>query len=186
MAVCAIVKVAGFHYQGLQDDSWNFFWVQIEASIAVMMGSVTAFRTLFVRPTKQPSDAMTPRSPAGNLAHRFFHRFQALARASPDEKHPVGDEESMIPDGQSRSFLRLPTMPSPIFTGIRTFIRGSQRSAVGTTKTTATFDTLDSTIDGPEPDYHALLKHDNGSSTYRPFTPGQRFSPGATMQNRSV
>ncbi|KAI0010257.1 hypothetical protein F4779DRAFT_578733 [Xylariaceae sp. FL0662B] len=144
MAICAIVRIAGFHYKGVEDDTWEFFWQHTEGAVAVMMASITAFRTLFVKQTNN-AGATTPRSPVKSLFHRLFRRFQSLARAQPDEK-PTSAQRSPI--------LKLPKMPSPIFTGVRTFIRRNHRTDVNA----ATFATIDSVIDDSEADYHAALK----------------------------
>ncbi len=105
MAACAIVRVAGFHYKGLEDDTWEFFWQHAEGAVAVMMASITAFRTLFVRPTNQ-AEVTTPRSPAESFLRRLFSRFQSLARAKPSEKSTLSDT--------STAHLKLPKVPSPV------------------------------------------------------------------------
>lgn len=72
----------------------------------------------------------------------------ALARAQPDEK-----PGSM----QSGPVLKLPTLLSPIFTGVRSFVRVNNRSRTETNATMARSATVDSVIDGDEVDYHATL-----------------------------
>ncbi|KAI1413326.1 hypothetical protein F5Y13DRAFT_189235 [Hypoxylon sp. FL1857] len=144
MAICAIVRIAGFHYKAVEDDVWEFFWQHTEGAVAVMMASITAFRTLFVKQTND-GEATAPRSPVGSLFHRLFMRFQSLAQAQPDEK-PASTQNSSI--------LKLPKIPSPIFTGMRTFIRRNHRTGVSAN----TFATLDSVVDESEADYHAALK----------------------------
>lgn len=143
MVICAIVRMAGFHYKGLEDDVWEFFWQHIKGAVAVMMASITAFRTLFVKQTSN-SEAMAARSPAESLFRRLFRHFQLLARAQPEE------EPTSTPDN---SLFQLPKIPSPIFTGVRTFIRRNNRTDVGA----STFATLDS-VDEFGADYHAALK----------------------------
>lgn len=156
MAICAIIRIAGFHYKGVEDDTWEFFWQQTEGAVAVMMASITAFRTLFVKQTNNPDDT-TSRSPAESLLHRLYMRFQSLARAQPDEK-PMSIE--------SRPIFNLPKLPSPIFTGMRTFVRRNNR----TDASAATFASEDSVFDGSDTGYHAILKahtqasHGNASS----------------------
>ncbi|XDG05101.1 hypothetical protein ABKA04_004716 [Annulohypoxylon sp. FPYF3050] len=144
MAICAIVRIAGYHYRGLEDDIWEFFWQQTEGAVAVMMASITAFRTLFVKQTNSESE--TSRSPVESFFHRIFRRFQALARAQPEEKP--------APKQEAGAISKLPKIPSPIFTGLRTFIRNNNR----TNATTATFASLNSVIDDGDTDYHAALK----------------------------
>ncbi|KAI0850263.1 hypothetical protein F5Y00DRAFT_268414 [Daldinia vernicosa] len=154
MVICAIVRIAGFHYRGLEDDTWEFFWQHNEGAVSVMMASITAFRTLFVKQANSTEDTI-PRSPVESLFRNFFRRFQYLARAQPNEK-PTSSPDIPIP--------KLPRIPSPIFTGLRTFIRRNNRTGVSA----ATFATLDSVGDASEADYHATLKiqhrADSGSS----------------------
>ncbi|KAI1479583.1 hypothetical protein F4774DRAFT_381429 [Daldinia eschscholtzii] len=156
MAIYAITRIAGFQYKSLGDDIWEFFWQQAEGAVSVMMASVTAFRTLFVRQTKSTNDT-TSQSPIESLFHKFIKRFQFLARAQPHEK-PIPDP--------TVSILRLPKMPPPLFTGLRTFIRRNNR----TDASAATFTTLDSIGDVSEGDYHAALqahsKTGNSSTLY--------------------
>ncbi|KAI1498935.1 hypothetical protein F5X99DRAFT_420218 [Biscogniauxia marginata] len=158
MAICAIVRIAGFHYKGLEDDTWEFFWQHTEGAVAVMMASITAFRTLFVKQTND-AESTTPRSPVESLFHRLFRRFQSLARAQPAEK-PTSTLDTSI--------LKLPKIPSPIFTGVRTFIRRNNRTDVSA----ATFATLDSAIDASEADYHTALKTQNRDASGNTYSHG--------------
>lgn len=144
MAICAIIRIAGFHYKGVEDDTWAFFWQHIEGAVAIIMASITAFRTLFVRQTNDANS--TSLSPAGSLLRRIFGRFQSLARAQPGEKPSSSNDSGPL--------LKLPTMPSPIFTGVRTFIRKNNRTQAGGT----TVATLDSVFDASEADYHAAVR----------------------------
>lgn len=157
MAICAIIRVSGFHYKGIEDDTWQFYWQQAEGATAVMMASITAFRTLFVKPSDDPN-ATTRRSPVESFLHRIRSRFQSLARADPNEK-----SASAVPVADRRSFLKLPKIPSPTFTGMRTYIYRNNRSNMGTT---ATFNTLNSEdLDPLEADYHAALRQNGGGSS---------------------
>ena len=47
MIVLAIIRAAGVHYYNNTDNSWTFLWQQVEASAAVAMFSLTAFRSVF-------------------------------------------------------------------------------------------------------------------------------------------
>lgn len=147
MAIFAIIRVAGFHYRGIEDDTWQFFWQHAEGAIAVMMASITAFRTLFVKPDNDPN-ITTPRSPLENFVHRITSRFRSLAQATPGEK-----PESSTP---GRSILKLPKLPAPTFTGVRSFIRQNNRSDLKSSQ----FDTLQSDHDPVEASYHDALRAD--------------------------
>lgn len=143
MAICAIIRMAGFHYKGVEDDTWQFFWQHIEGAVAIMMASITAFRTLFVKQNKDGNDPAE--SPAGSAFRRIFRRFQLLARAQPDEK-PVSFTDT-------GPLLKLPKLPSPTFTGVRTLIRNKHHAEVGE----ASFATLDSVVGASETDYHVAV-----------------------------
>ncbi|KAK7753017.1 hypothetical protein SLS62_004966 [Diatrype stigma] len=174
MAICAAVRMAGFYYKGLEDDVWEFFWQHIEGDVAVMMASITAFRTLFVKQTSTGNgngngnnaaqEETIPLSPMESLWNRLWRRFQSLARAQPDEK-----PTTMAPN---RPLLKLPKIPSPVFTGVRTFIRGSNR----TDASAATFVTLESVSDATEADYHAALKTQTRAASGNTSTKGQSRS----------
>lgn len=146
MAICAIIRIAGFHYKGVEDDTWEFFWQQIEGAVAIMMASITAFRTLFVKQTSQAEAA--PRSPAGSFFYMIFRHFQTLARAQPDE---TPDLPTDLTD--HRLLLQLPTLPSPIFTGVRTWISKHNGTQVGE----STFTALESVVDNSKVDSHAAV-----------------------------
>ncbi len=54
MVVVAIVRMSGYRIHGVGingslDTTWSFFWVYIEACVATIMASITAFRSLFVQ-----------------------------------------------------------------------------------------------------------------------------------------
>lgn len=156
MAICAIIRLAGFYYKGVEDDTWEFFWQHTEGAVSVMMASITAFRTLFVKQTNNSEENSGPHNPVESLFwHRLFKRFQALARA-----RPTG-EKSSTNSTEGGSVLKMPKMPSPIFTGMRSFIRRNNRTEGGG----ETFATLNSVGDGVEADYHAaLIEQERGSS----------------------
>lgn len=174
MAICAIVRIAGFHYKGVEDDTWEFFWQHTEGAVAVMMASITAFRTLFVKQTNNSDDKTPPASPVQSLLHRLFGRFQSLARAQPDEKPThTGSRPSFT--------LKLPKLPSPVFTGVRTFIRRNNQTDLSD----ATVATLDTMFDGAEADYHAGLKSQIRVAMGDASSPGQ-FSNDVRSQRPSM
>ncbi|KAI1165532.1 hypothetical protein F5B18DRAFT_609990 [Nemania serpens] len=144
MAIVAIVRISGFYYKGLEDDIWEFFWQQTEGAVAVMMASITAFRTLFIKQqSKGKADAAG--DPEPSRFRRFLARFNALAQEQPDEKSTsTGDS----------STLKLPKVPSPVLTGIRTFIRRNNRNEASVAAST----TSDSVCDDSSADYHIAIK----------------------------
>ncbi len=99
--IISIIKVAGASTSnGGVDSSWVLLWYDVEAAVAIIVVSFTAFRALFVA-----HQAMKYRSPAEN--------------ASTSRKLWSGKAKS----SQSKE---LPAIPSPVLSGVRTYIRGSQ------------------------------------------------------------
>lgn len=95
-AITAIIKVAGGNINnGQVDSAWAIFWLQAEAAVAVIVVSISAFRALFV-------------------AHR------ASKHQSPGQD---GSTSRSIWNKKLRSRNNLPEVPSPTFTGVRTYIR---------------------------------------------------------------
>ncbi|KAI0105053.1 hypothetical protein GGR51DRAFT_572094 [Nemania sp. FL0031] len=143
MAILAIVRISGFYYKGLEDDIWEFFWQQTEGAVAVMMASITAFRTLFVK-RKGDGKAEAPKEVShSSRFRRFLANFKALAREQPEEK-PVSPSLA----------VELPQLPSSILTGLRTFIRRNNQTGTSL----PTFATLDSAGNDSSEDYHFAIR----------------------------
>ena len=99
--ITSIIRLAGGGTtKGQLDQSWVIFWYDIEAAIAIIIVSVSAFRALFVA-----HQAMKYRSPAekGSTSWNIW---------SKKSKSSKGKEQ--------------PEMPPPALGGVRTQIRGSQ------------------------------------------------------------
>lgn len=108
MIISAIVQISGIRAPSHAIDvTWELFWQIVEACIAVIMVSLTAFRSLFIA-----HGAAALRYNRGNpnpgVRHRFDSRNFWRKRVSDDS------EESQ----------RLPRIPRATMTGLRTFIRG--------------------------------------------------------------
>ncbi|KAI1146816.1 hypothetical protein F4825DRAFT_472133 [Nemania diffusa] len=142
IAIIAIIRVSGYYYKGYGNTIWEFFWQQVECAVAVTTASITAFRTLFVKQQRHDRVDATD-SPEPSLFCRFFMRFKALVRKQPDEK-PTLTSDSWI--------SKLPQVPSPILTNIRTFIYRNGRSR--NEASVATVGTLDSECNI---DYHIAI-----------------------------
>lgn len=108
MAVTAAVRVSGLNYQGTFDIIWLYIWQHIEACVAVIVISLTAFRSVFV--SSQSSHAR--KEPATKPWYS-----STVAAIKRKRLYNQRDVES-IPG--------LPTIPSATLTGIRTFIQGGR------------------------------------------------------------
>ena len=94
--ITAVVRVAGGNINhGQVDTSWAVFWLQTEAAVAVIVVSMTAFRALFV-------------------SHR------ASKQQSPNQQDGLSSRSAWSKRFRSRDDSL--TIPSPLFTGVRTYI----------------------------------------------------------------
>ena len=125
MVVFSITRVSKISGASGVDVPWLFFWQFMEASVAVLMGSLTVFRTLLIADGKSKA-AGSPGEKGGcgggggekrspRSYYSFYHRMRLLGRR---KEH--GDLESQ--DGSG-----LPEIPSATMTGLRTFIRRNHR-----------------------------------------------------------
>ncbi|MCJ1310649.1 hypothetical protein MMC25_004315 [Agyrium rufum] len=111
MIAIAIIRVSKQRLaNGTTDPVWAFFWLGIEASVAVIVNSGTAFRSLFVK-----QDSRYNKSP----------RNVKPEQASPSPRHwkNWGKSGSQASSQQ----LRMPEIPSATFTGVRSFIHRAGR-----------------------------------------------------------
>ena len=132
MVIFSITRVSKISGASGVDVPWVFFWQFAEASIAVLMGSLTVFRTLLIAerktgPRGSPGAQLGKGSPAAGCGgkrprsyYALHHRIRLLAAG----RSTKGDLESQ--EG-------LPEIPGAMMTGLRTFIRRNNRdSAMGT------------------------------------------------------
>ena len=109
MIIVAAIRMSGIHYHDTYDNTWIFMWQQVEACVAVMMISLTAFRSVFVANASKVRKRKTV-SPWLSYTPKALKRHRKL-----------GSEED-------QDLVNL-TIPSATLTGIRTVIRGNSMSA---------------------------------------------------------
>ncbi|MCJ1428168.1 hypothetical protein MMC29_006076 [Sticta canariensis] len=109
MIITAIVQISGIHAPtNTIDVTWEIFWQLMEACIAVIMVSLTAFRSLFV------AHGSGAKSPPQKLSLR---KRVLNSRIIAGRKRAGGND--------SEEMERLPEIPRATLTGMRTFIRGN-------------------------------------------------------------
>ena len=108
MALTAAVRVSGLNYNGKFDIVWLYGWQHAEACIAVIMISLTAFRSVFVSSQSSRARREAANKPWYSSIIAAIKRRRAMNQ---------GDEEST---------KGLPTIPSATLTGMRTFINGGK------------------------------------------------------------
>ncbi|KAK7181094.1 hypothetical protein DPSP01_003554 [Paraphaeosphaeria sporulosa] len=55
MLICSVIRAAGVYYQGIIDCRWQSYWCHVEACIAVIMGSLTVYRSTLVGSNEVPN-----------------------------------------------------------------------------------------------------------------------------------
>lgn len=112
MVIVAITKIAGMKPRGSGsvDIVWTAFWQQQECSIAVLMFSVSAFRSLFVPSPTQPPAPRPQRDSPSEKGRR------------PLRRHPDAD---LFDTHETNG---LPQIPNATITGMTTVI-GSDRQS---------------------------------------------------------
>ncbi|CAI6331734.1 unnamed protein product [Periconia digitata] len=103
MIACSIAMVSGF-VTANADTTWRTFWQEVEACVAVMMASVTVFKSLLVSRQRREDVEKRPTAPY------FIAKWHAEFTSS----HGETDEESEV---------KTPTVPGEIFTGNGKFSR---------------------------------------------------------------
>lgn len=68
MTVIAIIRISGYRFKaiglsGSIDTTWAYFWLYLEACTAVIMASITAFRSLFIRGSSKTNDRNKAQNP---------------------------------------------------------------------------------------------------------------------------
>ncbi|MCJ1466437.1 hypothetical protein MMC07_005056 [Pseudocyphellaria aurata] len=120
MTFTSAARVAGIDYHGTFDIVWLYLWHHLEACVAVITISLTAFRSVFVSSQPPQARRRTASKPwysstvAAILRTRIFDR---------------RDEESAS---------ELAAIPSATLTGMRTFIPGVGRTETGLSATNLT------------------------------------------------
>jgi hypothetical protein len=103
MALVRVTKMPGFT---AIDTPYEIFWQYMKASIAILMASLTAYRTMFVLQKEKRMHQERMKRPS------YSWRRWAYRKRSNDEE------------------MDLPEVPRATLTGMRTFINGNNRTTV--------------------------------------------------------
>ncbi|KAI4111615.1 MAG: hypothetical protein LQ339_000486 [Xanthoria mediterranea] len=100
--IVSIVRIAGARFpNGSVDSAWVVFWLQLEAAVAVIIVSITSYRSLFVKDKSTDHNKKSPRD----------------LRSSTGYKRKLWSREKREEEG-----VEMPTLPDPTLTGMRTVI----------------------------------------------------------------
>lgn len=130
MGLIALVRVVGYRIQGKIDITWQLFWMYMEACVAIIMGSATAFRACFLGENSRKTPEKKP-------SHSF--RLRLLRRHD-------SNGEGFGWEGTNGGHL--PTVPSATLSGLRTIIQRHGRTKVEMTTRRSDWETLPHDKDG--------------------------------------
>ena len=108
MVMIACIRIIGFNLL-FHEYSWYLFWLQVEGSVAVIMVSLTAFRSFFA---SQGSEAK------GRKARPWYSSTVAKLRR---HKVSLGDHD----------VEKLPPIPAATLSGLHNFIQGCHLNSSG-------------------------------------------------------
>ncbi|KAF2678560.1 hypothetical protein K458DRAFT_480822 [Lentithecium fluviatile CBS 122367] len=141
MLICSVIRASGIRGDaGANDYPWTTFWLHAEGCIAVIMGSITVYRSTLIG-SNEISDKV----------RGFFDR---LKRKRGDVEAEDGDVGVMESQGR-RYRLKLLRLPGSTLTGLRTMFGVTSATDSSVKGTDVSFD---SDIGAYEADYHAHLK----------------------------
>ena len=101
MIVIAFVRISGYRAHGSYGYTWQAFWMEFEACVAIIMVSLTAFRSLFVT-----AEIKSSRTKFGPWYSSSVARLRKVRKPPASGYHTEG----------------LPAIPTATLTGMRTFI----------------------------------------------------------------
>ncbi|CAL8576790.1 hypothetical protein XPA_002655 [Xanthoria parietina] len=105
--IVSIVRIAGAQFpNGSVDSAWVVFWLQLEAAVAVIIVSITSYRSLFVK--EKSTDNKKSPSPRDVRSSTGYRR-KLWSRETREE-------------GGKKGGVEMPTLPDPTLTGMRTVI----------------------------------------------------------------
>lgn len=116
MVVVALTCISAYRWRGVIDLTWEIFWQYIEGCIALIMASVTTFRTAFITVSSKRNEKKH-QGPLYSMRQRLIAK---LSRSRSDKLEKWVNEEG------------LPTAPGATLTVMRTFIHRNNRPVGGT------------------------------------------------------
>ncbi|KAL8996263.1 MAG: hypothetical protein Q9169_004194 [Polycauliona sp. 2 TL-2023] len=118
MVVIAIIRISQVHSPIY--NIWATFWQQLEGCVAILMVSLTAFRTLFVS-SPIASQEKAGRNNSDGYRKRLWYKYKGSSTREKDGGSGEIERAKIVPVDV--------TMPNPTLTGMRTYIRGSPRQS---------------------------------------------------------
>jgi hypothetical protein len=135
MIICVVIRMAGFQTNSSKppDTIWRLLWQLIEACVAVMMASLTAFRALLVQRER------------ANDSHGSSESMPIWCRGGAWGSCFRGEEKNTESSYNQRlrklgQYKELPAIPLATFAGMERQIRRKGRDGLGTLDVESVFD----------------------------------------------
>lgn len=124
MIISAIVQISTIRTStNAVDITWATFWQLVEATVAVVMVSLTALRSFFV--ARSSRVRQSPNHSSGNWSARQAKRWLKIFKKPTREYATKGSDETENMQRWSQR-PQLPEIPRATLTGIRSLIRGER------------------------------------------------------------
>ena len=112
MIIIACVRVLAFNINGTYNAVWGIFWHQTEAAVAIIMVSITAFRSLL--------GLISLKAQKKKKMERYWFADRAKLQIRYFKKRREAEAESEFESEQ------LPSIPGATLTGMHTFLNGNE------------------------------------------------------------
>ena len=100
MIVIAIVRISRITHSGILDPVWQGFWQALEPCIALLMASITAFRTIFVSQEMRKRDQKRWVGPS-------YSRIQRAKQKKVDKEDDMWNYDHQLPSVPQATFVKL-------------------------------------------------------------------------------
>ena len=125
MIIATVIRVAGIQNHGNIDHIWETYWILVAGAVGIILTAITAFRTFFVARQNRRDEPQQP-SWYRRSKERLKWKFISKESSGADSGWTGDTDETKVEPINRLPPIpnRLPQIPKPTMTGIRTFING--------------------------------------------------------------
>ena len=123
MIAVTLTRASGIVNDAGIDATWETYWQYVSAEVGLLMASATAFRTLFVSPSRRRPQAGFHSKWYTNALQRLRSALRSSRKTDPINREPFNSSEEL--SERTEELMALPQIPRSTMTGIRTFISGN-------------------------------------------------------------
>ena len=136
MIIATVVRSIGIEYHGALDHIWETYWFLVAGMVGLILTAITAFRSFFVARQNRRDEEHADTTPSWYRRSKEklrWYRFRSKSSGEDTAWTSGSDETKVEPEARAPVKVpnRLPTIPKPTMTGIRTFINGRKTPKSG-------------------------------------------------------